>query len=79
MKHFTADDMPLVLDATFALALHAYALVLKDHVENDFKITDVLMDRFKAQGFDDIRSRRVASVINEALVKLLKDAKEKLE
>ena len=79
MKEMTQEDLPLYIDAAFAMAMHAYVLTLKDHVENDFSIEDCFCDRFKQQGFDESQSRRVAKDLDRIFQKLLIDAKEELK
>jgi hypothetical protein len=79
MKTFNIEDIPYIIDATFAIALHAYALVLKDHVDETFKIDDVLLERFLNQGLDPAKSKEMSIVINNTIVKLIKDAQEQLK
>ena len=79
MQGFSAEDVPLVLDATFAIAIQAYVLVLKDNVDEDFKIHDVLMQRFLNQGFDPVRSEKVSGMICDTITSLVKDAQRELK
>lgn len=79
------EDIPLILDATFALAVHAYSLslwagtkVLGNKLPDNFEIKDVLLSRFLAQGFNVQQSDKISSMINDCVTKMIKDAEREL-
>jgi len=78
MLEFETEDLPLVIDAAFALALNAYALALYQHVEDNFSIKDVLMDRFTSQGFGLDRSKKISEIVDKTINKMIVDAKNSL-
>lgn len=82
MEEFKPEDMPVIIDATFVLAIQAYSMAFyaccKDHggVEENFTIKDVLLDRFKSQGIDTESSERVAGVVDSLVSKSIKDLED---
>ena len=61
------EDLPLILDATFAMAISAYIVTVPKE-ERDC-IGEAFRERFLSQGFDAIQSHGVAGVIQDAFSK----------
>lgn len=76
MDKFEPADVPLVIDAMFAMTTFTYAMVLKDDFDMEKGITDAFTKRFIDQGFDPIQSGRVAATLNDTIIKMIKDFKE---
>ena len=62
-----SEDLPLILGATFAMAISAYTVTVPKE-ERDC-IGEAFRERFFSQGFSDIQSHRVARVIQDAFSK----------